>query len=102
MSISTRFGIKWSRPQYANTNEEYWPTRWNAWRRLCNLVPDLDRMRHVRNLNQVPPPRPMTDAAFLAFAACFADPVKREALRTLVFDLLADDLKEIIKASKGG
>jgi len=70
------------------------PRRWREWQRLIALAPQLKAMGW-RDEEENPPPYPKTDKAFLALAACFADPSKREALRALVFDLMYDDLKEL-------
>ncbi len=101
MSFTERYGWKFKFSQGPNTNEEYTPTRWHAWRRLCNLCPELDTMHVVRHYNQKPPPRPMTFAAFVSLAASFACPVRREILRALIFDLMKPDLLEIMKPKKG-
>jgi hypothetical protein len=68
--------------------------RWEELKKVAPLLAKLER----RHWNETPPPRVMNDPMFIALAACFCDPTKREILRTLILDLLADDLQGILLA----
>lgn len=70
------------------------PRPWREWQRLLSVAPHLKAM-YTLDPEEFPPPRPTSDAAFVALVACLADPGKREIIRALVFDVMYDDLKEL-------
>jgi len=69
---------------------------WYHWMRLYQIAPGLRDLHEVWG-KQKRPPRPLHDATFVALAACFSDPTKREVLRALILDALGDDLVELIQ-----
>lgn len=71
------------------------PRRWQEWQRLLQVAPQLKSMLPM-SVNEPVPPFALGRDPFLRLAACFADPVLRETLRALIFDLLENDLREIL------
>lgn len=69
------------------------------WHGLYKLAPELRRL-HLDAFANLPPPSPTTRKDFLSLCACFCDPQRREALRALIFDLLADDFIELLQYSR--
>ena|SRR6266478_1155832 len=65
------------------------------WKRLTEVAPDLARF-DMPGWNAGHPPSEFSKSLFVALCACFADPTKREILRDLILDVLADDLRELL------
>lgn len=72
------------------------PERWQRWLNLLEIAPAIELLGPL-SVNQRIPPEDTDDKTLLSIAACFADPRRREILRALILDLLADDLAEIMK-----
>lgn len=89
----------WQRQPYRKTPDTLrcfpMPDTWLPWYELYQIAPHL-RELYGSSANQRRPPRPLADSTFLSLAACFSDSRKREVLRALIFDLLKEDLREII------
>ena len=86
-------------PNYAPYCHREWALR--KWTHLKFRVPLLRRLKD-RYYRPGVPPRPVSDGLFLALCASFADPTKREILRGLILDLLADDLAELLSGMDAG
>ena len=71
------------------------------WHRLYDIAPQLRRF-YIDTWANLPPPKPTDRDAFVALAACMCDPDRREILRALLFDLLADDIVELLAATQEG
>lgn len=67
--------------------------------RLCEIAPGL-RGVHRRIPRRPIHPYPLSDSLFVSLCAAFGDPQKREILRTLILDLMADDLAALLKDVK--
>ncbi len=91
-----QFNSKWKRRIPDSSKPPPLPPSWQSWFRLYQIAPTLRKL-HESWVRQKPPPRPMSDEALLALAACFADPERRETLRALILDLLSPDLIEMIQ-----
>lgn len=78
-------------------DEVYASPALKRWRALKEVAPDLARFEN-RGWNNGAPPSELSKSLYVALCACFAEPTKREILRALILDLLADDLQEILKA----
>lgn len=66
------------------------------WARLKQICPAIARLgchKDRRSTEAVS----MTRREFSVLVRCFADPTKRDILRTLILDLLKDDLVELIQ-----
>lgn len=85
---------------WSDTTPPPTPESWEPFERLKRLCPSLQKLADNPRY-QTPPPRPLERCGFLALAACFADPTKREILRALILELLADDLADLL-AEDGG
>jgi len=72
------------------------PERWQRWLNILEIAPAIESLGPL-SINQRIPPEDIDDKTLLSIAACFADPRRREILRALILDLLADDLAEIMK-----
>jgi len=81
---------------YPNTKTYSPPAHWHRWLNLYRIAPILKTLHEHGAVNEKPPPVPMPDASFLKLAACYADPARREALRALNFDLLKDDIIDLL------
>lgn len=88
---------RWTRA--ANDADEWQPPAWFEWTRLCKLSPALRTMHERNAMNQKKPPRTMSDASFVAFAACFADATKRKVMASLIWDLIGEDVVKLIQAA---
>lgn len=64
---------------------------WHSWRRLSRLVPILHRWMPNVLWRGEPPPRRMSNAAFLQLVATINHPDTREAFRVIIVDLLSDE-----------
>lgn len=64
-------------------------------RAIADLCPEmLDFLPHP--IDPKNPPPALCDQIFASICMCFADPIKRQVLLTLILDLLADDLRDTI------
>lgn len=72
------------------------PRYWREWQRILRVAPALKGLMPFA-WPDAPPPRRTANGTIIALAACFADPVVREALRAIIFDLLEDDLAEVLR-----
>jgi hypothetical protein len=69
-----------------------------AWSELMEEVPELHRIV-PRNADRRLAPPLLADHLFYALMVCFADPLRREVLRSQMLHLLKDDLKAILDAA---
>lgn len=79
----------------ADFEDKYLSPRQRAWQRLLKVAPNLTRFEPLGS-DSTNVPNPLANGLFLALCAAFADPVKRDILRALILDLLADDMADII------
>lgn len=86
------------RDPYQTINPHPSPSQAN-WHRLYEIAPQLRRF-YLDAWANYPAPRPIDRDAFVALAACMCDPQRREILRALLFDLLADDIIELMAGAK--
>ena len=78
------------KPRYPDADMMKWCPHWAGWLRLCRVAPALNRLHEHPAVRTKPPPRRMSNFAFIQFAACFDDHTTRAALRQLFVDLLND------------
>jgi hypothetical protein len=73
------------------------------WHQLYNIAPTLRRF-HLDAWKNMPAPKALDREIFVALCACLCDPERREILRALLFDLLNDDIIELLtpRAGEGG
>lgn len=83
---------------YVSTNP-YPSSSQAAWQKLYEVAPSLRRL-YLDAWANLPAPKPTDRDTFIALAACFADPERREILRALLFELLADDFVELLTPAK--
>lgn len=62
-----------------------------VWHAMKEVAPELWTLCNERTIYG-PPPRALPDGLFVQLVACLADTKKREILRKLLLDLLADDI----------
>lgn len=70
------------------------------WHRLYKIAPTL-RYYYLDAWNNLPAPQRVDRDEFVSFCASFADPERREILRALIFDLIADDVVELLNPPGG-
>lgn len=66
------------------------------WTRLCQICPKLLHLVTVKDRRSTEAVS-MTRREFSVLVRCFADPTKRDILRTLILDLLKDELLQLIQ-----
>lgn len=69
--------------------------RFERWQALIEIAPELRKLQRS-GPREVPPPNQLSDHLFLALCACLVNPQRREILRALLFDLLQDDVIELL------
>lgn len=84
-------------PLGLNPDKPTVPARENGrgWHDLKRLAPALAKYES-RNWRSQRIPRPLSDPLFASLVACLSHREKREILRALLLDLLADDIIEIV------
>jgi hypothetical protein len=101
MSIDTQTTSAASSPPARLARRPGEPADWSTWNRTCEMCPDLRAMHDIFS-REIPPPKPIGDAEFLRLIACLVDPRKRAILRVLLFELLSDDLAELLSDETEG
>lgn len=71
------------------------PRHWQEWQRILNVAPILRTLLPNHPYSNEPTPLPMHPENFLRLVASFADPIHRDILARLVFDLMYEDLKKL-------
>lgn len=66
-----------------------------AWAKLLELAPHL-RTMNADQWGEQAIPASLGKMLFLSLVACFADKAKREVMRAILFDLLEDDIVDLI------
>lgn len=83
-------------PHHNTTDDPWIPPAWQCWFDLYEIAPDLKSLHPIAR-NNARPPREMSDLLFLNLCRCFSVKRKREILRALILDLLADDILDILQ-----
>lgn len=81
---------------WPNGKSTPYPAWWQPWLDLVEVAPPLADLHDCFTPRQQPPPYGMGDRAFLTFVATLSNKRKREIMRALLFDLLRDDVVEMM------